>query len=222
MFGKLDYFSDAVPIILVLLCSVEGVSFKSCFLSVCPQPIEEGARIDVSVSELYDSTYVGNPQDLISQPPGFAFSRRGPTQRTSITNVLVCKPKRSTHSLSEFLEVDGDGGDHLLLAGPYDGQRPFVSGHNRYATTYRDTSCLKKWRSSSTQEFPAILLDIHIPTAVFFHFLFFSFFFFFDSLSRPLFCFSHAGCTTIRPQTCRCLLTPSSSPPPRTGWTHPG
>ena len=39
------------------------------------QPIEEGARIDVSVSDLYDSTYAGNPHDLISQPPGYAFSR---------------------------------------------------------------------------------------------------------------------------------------------------
>ncbi|XP_059089799.1 polycomb protein suz12-B-like [Tigriopus californicus] len=87
-------------------------------------PIEEGARIDVSVSELYDSTYVGNPHDLITQPPGFAFSRYGPVQRTSITNVIVCKPKRSNTSLSEFLEIDGENG-------PYDGQRPFVTGHNR-------------------------------------------------------------------------------------------
>ena len=27
----------------------------------------QGARVDVSVSELYDSTYVGNPHDMISQ-----------------------------------------------------------------------------------------------------------------------------------------------------------
>ena len=93
------------------------------------QPIEEGARIDVSVSELYDSTYAGNPHDLISQPPGYAFSRYGPVQRTSITNILVCKPKRAKPSLSEFLEIDGAGNDHLN--GPYDGQRPFVTGHNR-------------------------------------------------------------------------------------------
>ena len=92
------------------------------------QPIEEGTRIDVSVSEWYDSTYVGNPHDLISQPPGFAFSRHGPVQRTSITNILVCKPKRTTTSLSEFLEIEGDND----LNGPYDGQRPFVTGHNRY------------------------------------------------------------------------------------------
>ena len=90
------------------------------------QPIPEGARIDVSVSELYDSTYVGNPHDLISQPPGFAFSRNGPVQRTTITNILVCKPVRNNGSLSEFLEVDND--EH---SGPYENQRPFVSGHNR-------------------------------------------------------------------------------------------
>ena len=90
------------------------------------QPIQEGARIDVSVSELYDSTYVGNPHDMISQPPGFAFSRHGPVQRTSITNILVCKPKRNPHSLSEFLEIEEND-----LNGPYDGQRPFVTGHNR-------------------------------------------------------------------------------------------
>ena len=92
------------------------------------QPIQDGARIDVSVSELYDSTYAGNPQDMISQPPGYAFSRGGPVQRTSITHILVCKPKRPTPSLTEFLEVE----DHdLNYLNTVDGQRPFVSGHNR-------------------------------------------------------------------------------------------
>lgn len=28
-------------------------------------PMSDGARIDVTVSELYDSTYVGNPHDLV-------------------------------------------------------------------------------------------------------------------------------------------------------------
>ena len=101
------------------------------FLSICFifQPIQDGARIDVSVSELYDSTYVGNPQDMISQPPGFAFSRGGPVQRNSITHVLVYKPKRPPQSLTEFLEIEEND-----LNGPFnlDGsQRPFVSGHNR-------------------------------------------------------------------------------------------
>ena len=84
----------------------------------------------MSVSELYDSTYAGNPQDMISQPPGYAFSRGGPVQRTSITHILVCKPKRPTPSLTEFLEVE----DHdLNYLNTVDGQRPFVSGHNRSA-----------------------------------------------------------------------------------------
>ena len=83
----------------------------------------------MSVSELYDSTYAGNPQDMISQPPGYAFSRGGPVQRTSITHILVCKPKRPTPSLTEFLEVE----DHdLNYLNTVDGQRPFVSGHNRF------------------------------------------------------------------------------------------
>ena len=91
------------------------------------QPIQEGARIDVSVSELFDSTYVGNPNDMISQPPGYAFSRHGPVQRTPITNIIVCKPKRQIPSLSEFLEIEEND-----INCPYDGQRPFITGHNRY------------------------------------------------------------------------------------------
>jgi len=96
-------------------------------------PIPEGARVDVSVSELYDSTYVGNPHDMIGQPPGYAFSRNGPVQRTSITNILVFKPARSAGSLSEFLELEHDD-----QGAGYENQRPFVSGHNRlyhYSTT---------------------------------------------------------------------------------------
>ena len=43
---------------------------------------------------------------MITQPPGLSFSRQGPVQRTSITNILVCKPKRNLPSLSEFLEIE--------------------------------------------------------------------------------------------------------------------
>lgn len=95
--------------------------------------IAEGVRVDVSVSELYDSTYVGNPHDLISQPPGFAFSRNNPVQRTPITNILVCRPSRAVNNIleSELRCEDGGGGYESS-------QRPFVSGHNRlyhYSTT---------------------------------------------------------------------------------------
>jgi len=95
--------------------------------------IAEGVRVDVSVSELYDSTYCGNPHDLISQPPGFAFSRNNPVQRTPITNILVCRPSRTVSSILESeLRSEESGG------GYESSQRPFVSGHNRlyhYSTT---------------------------------------------------------------------------------------
>lgn len=118
-----------------------------CVFFACFQPIEDGARIDVSVSELYDSTYAGNPHDLIAQPAGVhAFSRGGPVQRTSITNVLVCRPKRpAVPSLSEFIE-GADDKNLLGCAGPYDGgQRPFVTGHNRCDLII----CGSLWKSTS-------------------------------------------------------------------------
>lgn len=115
-------------------------------------PMSDGARIDVSVSELYDSTYVGNPHDLINQPPGSAFSRFGPVQRTSITNILVCKPKRTQPSLSEFLEIEEND-----LNGPYDGQRPYVSGHNRLY--HYSTTCLPMPPHAILQESTEDLVD---------------------------------------------------------------
>lgn len=51
------------------------------------------------------------------------------------TSILVCKPKRLKPSLSEFLEVDGDN-NHDGINGQFDGQRPFVTGHNRYGDIY--------------------------------------------------------------------------------------
>uniref|UniRef100_A0A4W4ENP0 Polycomb protein VEFS-Box domain-containing protein n=1 Tax=Electrophorus electricus TaxID=8005 RepID=A0A4W4ENP0_ELEEL len=84
-------------------------------------PHPKGARIDVSVNECYDGSYVGNPQDIHCQP-GFAFSRNGPVKRSSVTHVLVCRPKRRKPCLSEILESEDD---HL------EQQRTYVSGHNR-------------------------------------------------------------------------------------------
>ncbi|XP_010904500.1 polycomb protein suz12-A isoform X2 [Esox lucius] len=96
-------------------------------------PHAKGARIDVSINERYDGSYAGNPQDIHSQP-GFAFSRNGPVKRTSVTHVLVCRPKRAPPSLSEFLEADG-GGDR-------DQQRSFASSHNRLY--FHSDSCTPK------------------------------------------------------------------------------
>ncbi|KAG1703708.1 Polycomb protein suz12 [Nymphon striatum] len=92
-------------------------------------PHSQGARIDVAISECYDGSYAGNPQDLHSFT-GFAFTRSGPVRRTPVTNVIVCRPKRGQNSLSEFLEVDD----------PDDAPLPYVMGHNRLY--YHAGSCL--------------------------------------------------------------------------------
>ncbi|XP_049778791.1 polycomb protein suz12-B [Schistocerca cancellata] len=94
-------------------------------------PIPQGARIDVAINECYDGSYTGSPHDLISQPPGFAFSRNGPVRRTAVSNILVCRPKRPKPSLSEFLELDEN---------EFDGQRPYITGHNRLY--HHTTTCL--------------------------------------------------------------------------------
>ncbi|KAL4647993.1 polycomb protein suz12-B-like isoform X2 [Arapaima gigas] len=93
-------------------------------------PHPKGARIDVSINECYDGSYVGNPQDIHSQS-GFAFSRNGPVKRTAVTHLLVCRPKRTKPSLSEFLEPED---------GELEQQRTYVSGHNRLY--FHSDSCL--------------------------------------------------------------------------------
>ncbi|KAJ8715989.1 hypothetical protein PYW08_013274 [Mythimna loreyi] len=95
-------------------------------------PIPGGARIDVSINELYDGSYTGSPHDLIAaqgRGGGAAAGgpRAGPTRRTSLTHVLVwrARPRRraTRHSLAEFLELDD--------ADIVDAQRPYLTGHNR-------------------------------------------------------------------------------------------
>ena len=50
----------------------------------------KGGRIDVSINDSYDGSYVGNPQDLHSHI-GYAFSRNGPVRRMSVTHLLVSR-----------------------------------------------------------------------------------------------------------------------------------
>ncbi|XP_061703033.1 polycomb protein suz12-B-like [Syngnathoides biaculeatus] len=95
-------------------------------------PHPKGAKIEVSINENYDGSYAGNPQDVHSQP-GFAFSRNGPVKRAAVTQVLVCRPKRSKPSLSEFLECEG---------GESERPRSYVSGHNRLY--FRSDSCVPR------------------------------------------------------------------------------
>lgn len=84
----------------------------------------------MSINDCYDGSYVGNPQDIHSQP-GFAFSRNGPVKRTAVTHILVCRPKRMKPSLSEFLESED---------GEPEQQRTYMSGHNRLY--FHSDSCM--------------------------------------------------------------------------------
>ncbi|XP_059143251.1 polycomb protein suz12-B-like isoform X2 [Physella acuta] len=83
-------------------------------------PHPKGARIDVSINERYDGSYVGNPQDIHSHV-GYAFSRSNPVRRTPITHVIVYRPKRAAPSLSEFQEAESETGLN----------RQLIQGHNR-------------------------------------------------------------------------------------------
>ncbi|KAJ8687893.1 hypothetical protein QAD02_023688 [Eretmocerus hayati] len=85
-------------------------------------PIPQGARIDVAINECYDGSYVGSPHELISQPSKVSQSKTGPTRRTSVTNIVVCRPKRPKPSLSEFLELDEN---------EFENSRTYITGHNR-------------------------------------------------------------------------------------------
>ncbi|XP_063697232.1 polycomb protein suz12-A isoform X2 [Culicoides brevitarsis] len=83
-------------------------------------PIPDGTRIDVAVDDTYDASYTGSPHDLLTSG---GFSRNaGPIRRSSVTNILVCRPRRPKPSLSEFLEMDEN---------EFESQRPYISGHNR-------------------------------------------------------------------------------------------
>ncbi|KAK3928737.1 Polycomb protein Su(z)12 [Frankliniella fusca] len=85
-------------------------------------PLPNMARIDVAINESYDGSYTGSPHDVIAQPGGSAFSRNGPQIRTTVSNILVCHPKRQKPSMSEFMELEEESGDL---------QRSFITGHNR-------------------------------------------------------------------------------------------
>lgn len=83
-------------------------------------PIPDGARIDVSINELYDGSYNGSPHDLLRFG---GYSRNaGPIRRSSVTNILVCRPRRTKPNLNEFLEIEEN---------EFDSQRPYITGHNR-------------------------------------------------------------------------------------------
>lgn len=92
-------------------------------------PAYTPARIEVSINDLYDGSYTGAPHDLI-HPSGIAFSRAGPVKRTTVTRILVCRPRRTKPNLSEFLEIDEN---------ELNSQRPYITGHNRYGKRNKNT-----------------------------------------------------------------------------------
>ncbi|KAK7112534.1 polycomb protein suz12-like isoform X2 [Littorina saxatilis] len=83
-------------------------------------PQQKGGQIEVTVNDMYDGSYIGNPQDVHSHI-GYAFSRLGPVRRSPVTHVIVYRPKRPGASLTEFLEPETDGTIN----------RQIVQGHNR-------------------------------------------------------------------------------------------
>ncbi|KAH8380127.1 hypothetical protein KR009_009096 [Drosophila setifemur] len=86
------------------------------------QPAGTGARIDVTINDAYDGSYAGSPYDLAG-PSGSSFARTcGPVRRTSVTSLMVCRPRRQKTCLDEFLELDED---------EISNQRSYITGHNR-------------------------------------------------------------------------------------------
>ncbi|XP_064602892.1 polycomb protein suz12-like isoform X2 [Liolophura sinensis] len=97
-------------------------------------PHPKGARIDVSINERYDGSYVGNPQDLHSHV-GYAFSRNGPVRRTPVTHVIVYRPKRHEPYLAEFLEPESENRP----------SRQLLQGHNRLYFHTSTCQPIKPW-----------------------------------------------------------------------------
>ncbi|XP_076459163.1 polycomb protein suz12-like [Babylonia areolata] len=83
-------------------------------------PQQKGGQIEVTLNDMYDGSYVGNPQDVHSHI-GYAFSRLGPVRRSPVTHVIVYRPKRPLPSLTEFYEPETDGTIN----------RQIIQGHNR-------------------------------------------------------------------------------------------
>ena len=72
------------------------MSMRPIIYFIFPQPHPKGARIDVSINNRYDGSYVGNPQDIHSHV-GYAFSRTNPVRRTPVTHVIVYRYEVIVH-----------------------------------------------------------------------------------------------------------------------------
>ncbi|XP_044736832.1 polycomb protein SUZ12 [Chrysoperla carnea] len=93
-----------------------------------------GARIDVAINELYDSSYAGTPHSLA----GPRLPSAGPTRRAPVTRLLVNRSRKcqnNVNSLTEFLQQREEC--------ERDARRPYLAGHARL---YHHTgTCLPVW-----------------------------------------------------------------------------
>lgn len=100
-----------------------GTIVEGTHNALLEQEIPNGARIDVSLNDKYDGSYIGASRDIVHGTIGLG-RKRGPVRRAPVSKILVCHPKRPrVYSLSEFLHEKDD-------VDVVDG-RAFISGHNR-------------------------------------------------------------------------------------------
>ena len=98
-------------------------------------PYRGGARIDVSVNDSFDGSYVGNPQRLVRRLA--SNGAQLPLRRTPVTYFMVCRPQRPLPSLSEFLQDYQEELGILLHNGLRMGA---TVGHNR--AYYHSHTCI--------------------------------------------------------------------------------
>lgn len=89
-------------------------------------PTDRCVCIDVSINERFN----GSPHDP------FILTRDCPTRRNTETHILVCHPKRTKQSLSEFSNISSDDENDLFN----EGDGVYTSGHHRMY--YHSQTCL--------------------------------------------------------------------------------
>lgn len=90
----------------------------------------KGHKIDVSINENFDGSYSGNPHDLSHPRTGYAFSKNGPSQRSSVTQLIYFRAKKVYRN---HLFMQSEDPDVSMTI------RPYVTGHNRLY--YQSTDC---------------------------------------------------------------------------------
>ncbi|XP_037933396.1 polycomb protein Su(z)12 isoform X2 [Teleopsis dalmanni] len=101
---------------------VNHLKYSHARFNFACQGVGNGARIDVTINDSYDGSYAGSPHDLAG-PSGCSFARTcGPVRRSSVTQLLVYRPRRQKTLMNDILYIDEDD-----VTNP----RAYISGHNR-------------------------------------------------------------------------------------------